>query len=80
VAPPSAAAALLDPLDAAPPIVEAAWLCCGAVVPPSAPAASLGRLDAATPATVTACRRGNRDGGHLYVDVSVGDDEGVVGN
>jgi hypothetical protein len=75
-APPSAAAALLDPLDAAPPTVAAAWMCCGAAAPPSAPTAGLGRLDAATLAAVTACRRGNRDAGHLDVDASVGADEG----
>jgi hypothetical protein len=75
-APPSATAALLDPLDAAPPAVAAAQLCCGAAAPPSAPAAGLGRLDAATPAVVAACRRGNRDAGHLDVDASVGADEG----
>jgi hypothetical protein len=75
-APPSAAAALLDPLDAAPPAVAAAWLCCSVVAPPSAPTAGLGRLDAATLAAVAACRKGNRDAGHLDVDASVGADEG----
>jgi hypothetical protein len=75
-APPSAAAALLNPLDAAPPAVAAARLCCGAAAPPSAPAAGLGRLDAATPAVVAACRRENRDAGHLDVDASVGANEG----
>jgi hypothetical protein len=75
-APPSAAAALLDPLDAAPPVVAAARLCCGAAAPPSAPAAGLGRLDAATPAVIAACRRRNRDAGHLDVDALVGADEG----
>jgi hypothetical protein len=73
---PSAATALQDPLDAAPPAVVAARLCCGAAAPPSAPAAGLGRLHAATPAVVAACRRGNRDAGHLDVDASVGADEG----
>jgi hypothetical protein len=74
-APPSAATALLDPLDAAPPAVVAARPRCGAVAPSSAPAAGLGRLDAATPAAVAACRRGNRDAGHLDVDATVGADE-----
>jgi hypothetical protein len=75
-APPYVAAALLDPLDAAPPAVAAARLCCGDAAPPSAPTAGLGRLDAATPASVAACRRGNRDAGHLDVDASVGANEG----
>jgi hypothetical protein len=73
---PSATAALLDPLDAALPAVTTAWLCCGAAAPPFGPAAGLGRLDAATPVAVAACRRGNRDAGHLNVDASVGADEG----
>jgi hypothetical protein len=75
-APPSAAAALQDPLDAAPPAVAAARLCYGAAAPSSAPATGLGRLDAATPAAVAACRRGNRDAGHLDVDATVRADEG----
>jgi hypothetical protein len=78
-APLSDVAALLDPLDAVPPAVAAARLCYGAVAPSSAPAAGLGRLVAATPAAVAAvaaCRRGNRDAGHLDVDATVRADEG----
>jgi hypothetical protein len=73
---PSAVAALQDPLDAAPHAVAAARLCCGTAAPPSAPAAGLGRLDAATSVAVAACRRGNRDAGHLDVDASVGANKG----
>jgi hypothetical protein len=51
-------------------------LCCSVAAHPSAPAAGLGRLDAATPAAIAACRRGDRDAGHLGVDASVGADEG----
>jgi hypothetical protein len=73
---PSAAAALQDPLDAAPHAVAAARLCYGTATPSSVPAAGLGRLDAATPAAVAACRRGKRNAGHLDVDVMVRVDEG----
>jgi hypothetical protein len=59
-----------------PPTVAAARLCCGAAAPSSAPPTGLGRLNAATPAAVAACRRGNRDAGHLDVDATVGADEG----
>jgi hypothetical protein len=34
----------------------------------------------ATPAAVAACRRGNRDAGHLDVDATVRADEGMVGS